>query len=86
MRKLKLIEHISLDGVIQYDTDNDSVGINTRLRWTFTSAGDLFVVYNHNVRQLLDRWQLEANQLLVQVSVRLLLLIKVGVASHRSSL
>jgi len=51
----------------QYDTDSDSVGINTRLRWTFKAVGDLFVVYNHNVRSLLERWQLDSNQLLVKL-------------------
>ena len=29
-------------------------------------VGDLFVVYNHNVRELLQRWQLDSNQLLVK--------------------
>ena len=44
-----------------------SVGINSRLRWTFLPVADLFVVYNHNVRSLLDRWQLDSNQLLVKL-------------------
>jgi hypothetical protein len=43
------------------------VGINSRLRWTFLPVADLFVVYNHNVRSLLDRWQLDSNQLLVKL-------------------
>jgi hypothetical protein len=38
---------------------------HTRLRWTFKPAGDLFIVYNHDVRDILDRWQLESNQLSV---------------------
>ena len=41
--------------------------MNTRLRWTFRPAGDLFVVYNHNVQSLQDRWHLESNQLLVKL-------------------
>ena len=41
--------------------------MNSRLRWTFNPVGDLFVVYSHNVRQLLlERWQLESNQRLVK--------------------
>jgi hypothetical protein len=58
---------LSIASYIQYDTDSDSVGTNTRLRWTFTPAGELFVVYNHNVHSLLDRWQLESNQLLIKL-------------------
>ena len=52
---------------MQYDTDSRSVGTNTRLRWTFTPAADLFVVYNHNIRSLLDRWRFDSNQLLVKL-------------------
>jgi hypothetical protein len=52
---------------IQYGTDSESFGTNTRLRWTFKPVADLFVVYNHNVRSLLDRWQLESNQLLIKL-------------------
>ena len=57
---------LSVASYVQYDTDTDSVGVNTRLRWTFTPVADLFVVYNHNVRSILDRWQLDSNQLLVK--------------------
>ena len=32
-----------------------------------SARGGLFVVYNHNVRSLLDRWQLDSNQLLVKL-------------------
>ena len=52
---------------VQYDTDSESIGTNTRLRWTFRPVADLFVVYNHNVRSLPDRWQLDSNQLLVKL-------------------
>jgi hypothetical protein len=58
---------LSLSSYVQYDTDSDSVGVNTRLRWTFLPVADLFVVYNHNVRSLLERWQLDSNQLLVKL-------------------
>ena len=57
---------LSLASYVQYDTDSDSVGVNTRLRWTFNPVGDLFLVYNHNVRDVLDRWQLDSNQLLLK--------------------
>jgi hypothetical protein len=58
---------LSIASYVQYDTDTDSIGANTRIRWTFVPPADLFVVYNHNVRSLLDRWQLDSNQLLVKV-------------------
>lgn len=58
---------LSVASYTQYDTDSDSIGVNTRLRWTFRPVGDLFVVYNHNVRSLLDRWHLDSNQLLIKL-------------------
>lgn len=58
---------LSVASYTQYDTESDSIGVNTRLRWTFRPVGDLFVVYNHNVRSLLERWQFESNQLLVKL-------------------
>jgi hypothetical protein len=58
---------LSIASYTQYDTDSDSIGINTRLRWTFRPVGDLFLVYNHNVQSRLERWQLESNQLLIKL-------------------
>ncbi len=58
---------LSLSSYVQYDTDSRSLGTNTRLRWTFRPAADLFIVYNHNVRSILERWQLDSNQLLIKL-------------------
>jgi len=57
---------LTLSSFIQYDTESRILGSNTRLRWTFNPAGDLFVVYNHNLRDLDSRLRLESNQLLVK--------------------
>jgi hypothetical protein len=65
--RLNVSPDLSISSYVQYDTESDSVGANTRLRWTFTPAADLFIVYNHNVRSLLDRWQLQSNQLLIKL-------------------
>ena len=58
---------LQVNSFVQYDNDSREFGANTRLRWTFHPLGDLFVVYNHNVVDLLDRWELDSNQLLVKV-------------------
>ena len=72
---------LNLSSFAQYDTESRTAGSNTRLRWTFKPAGDLFVVYNHNLldyrhslmvpnHNLEDSrsgWRLESNQLLVKV-------------------
>jgi hypothetical protein len=69
--RVNISPDLSIASYVQYDTDSDSIGLNTRLRWTFSPVGDLFVVYNHNVRELLQRWQLDSNQLLVKLQYAL---------------
>ena len=41
---------LQLSSFLQYDNESRAFGTNTRLRWTFNPLGDLFVVYNHNLR------------------------------------
>jgi hypothetical protein len=65
--RLNFSPDLSLSSYLQYDSETDSVGTNTRLRWTFRPVGDLFVVYNHNIRSIVDRWRLDSNQLPVKV-------------------
>ena len=48
--RLNVSPDLQLTNFVQYDTEAHSVGTNTRLRWTFRPLGDLFVVYNHNLR------------------------------------
>jgi len=43
---------LQFNSYLQYDNESDTFGTNTRVRWTFRPAGDLFVVYNHNLRTL----------------------------------
>jgi len=64
--RINISPDLSISSYIQYDTESESVGTNTRLRWTVLPQADLFVVYNHNIQSSLDRWQLESNQLLVK--------------------
>ena len=70
---------LQLDSYLQYDNETDTFGTNTRLRWTFSPLGDLFVVYNHNVARdvasgdvpatSIDRrrWSFLSNELLVKL-------------------
>lgn len=59
--------NMQVSSFVQYDTDSRTVGTNTRLRWTFHPLGDLFVIYNHNLKDITDRWRLDSNQLLVKL-------------------
>lgn len=43
---------LQFNSYLQYDNESQRFGTNARMRWTFSPVGDLFVVYNHNVRTL----------------------------------
>ena len=65
--RLNLSPDLQLNSFLQYDTADSTFGTNTRLRWTFHPRGDLFVIYNHNLRELESRWRKEGNELLVKL-------------------
>ena len=69
--RLNVSPDLQLASFLQYDSESRSFGTNTRLRWTFRPLGDLFVVYDHNLRTrdpLTFRRELvfASNQLLVK--------------------
>jgi hypothetical protein len=45
--------NLVLTNFIQYDTDSQNVGSNTRLRWTIRPGNDLFIVWNRGWQRLL---------------------------------
>ena len=65
--RLNVSPDLQLNSFLQYDTEDRTFGTNTRLRWTFNPRGDLFVVYNHNLREIEDRWRQDSNELLVKL-------------------
>ena len=69
--RLNFSPDLEFSSFVQYDNETRQLGANTRLRWTFKPLGDLFVVYNHNVQDLNDRWELFSNQLLVKLQYAL---------------
>jgi hypothetical protein len=70
---------LQVNSYLQYDNGSEDFGTNTRLRWTFSPLGELFVVYNHNIaRELVGsdlpgasldrrRWSFASNELLVKL-------------------
>ena len=65
--RINVSSDLQVSSYIQYDTDSRTVGSNTRLRWTFQPLGDLFIIYNHNIKDIEQRWQLDSNQFLVKL-------------------
>jgi len=51
----------------QYDNLTRSLGMNTRLRWTYRSLLDVFLVYNRNWLDTLGTFMPELNQFFVKV-------------------
>jgi hypothetical protein len=68
---LNVSSDLQLTSFVQYDDESDQIGTNTRLRWTFRPLGELFLVYNYNVVDLLDRWALDSTQLMAKVQYAL---------------
>ena len=70
--RVNISPDLQFNSYLQYDNLSESFGTNTRLRWTFSPVGDLFVVYNHNVNELTDLfdrhrgWRFASNQVLVK--------------------
>ena len=58
--------HLQESSYVQFDTTSASLGTNSRLRWTLTPVADLFMIYNHNLRNVPERWQFDSNELLVK--------------------
>jgi hypothetical protein len=71
--RINVSPDLQFNSFIQYDNDSRSIGSNSRLRWTFRPVGDLFVIYNHNMNELLDTfdrhrgWAFASNELLVKL-------------------
>jgi hypothetical protein len=70
--RVNVSPNLQFSSYVQYDNESNSLGSNSRMRWSFSSLGDLFVVYNHNIRRPvlrggLERWEFDSNQLLVKL-------------------
>jgi hypothetical protein len=65
--RFNITPDLQLNSFIQYDTDSKSIGLNSRLHYIFLPLGDIFIVYNYNTSQDLNReWQLIGNQLIIK--------------------
>jgi hypothetical protein len=69
--KINFSPNLTLSSLIQYDTESRSWGSNTRVRWSFSPLGDVFLVYNHNLRDFQNRLEFESNQLLLKAQYTL---------------
>src|SRR5262249_15595335 len=53
---VNLSPDLQVSSFLQYDTESKSFGTNTRMRWTIRPTIDLFVIYNHNLVEIDNRW------------------------------
>ena len=45
--------NLVLSSFVQYDTESQNVGTNTRLRWTIKPGNDLFLVWNRGWQRVI---------------------------------
>jgi Domain of unknown function (DUF5916) len=64
---VNLSPDLQVSSFLQYDTGGKSFGTNTRMRWTIRPTIDLFVIYNHNLVEIDNRWIRQSNELLVKL-------------------
>ncbi len=64
--RYNLSPNVSINSLVQYDTESETIGANSRLRWTIAPTAELFVIHNHNLRNRLDRWSFESNRFLTK--------------------
>ncbi len=65
--RLNLSPDLQINSFLQYDSESRTFGTNTRMRWTFNPRGDVFFIYNHNFREIDDRWSRDSNELLLKI-------------------
>lgn len=51
----------------QYDNISESIGFNTRLRWTYAPGSDMYLVFNQGVDTSMDRWDYFRSELSAKV-------------------
>ena len=64
--RLNISPDLQLNSFVQYDNSSNSIGTNTRLRWNFQPGGDLFIIYNNNMKRLGDRFRRTQDGLIVK--------------------
>lgn len=57
---------LQLNSFIQYDTDTRNLGVNARIHWIYHPQGDLFLVFNHNTYDGLERWEPISQQVILK--------------------
>ena len=65
---IDLTPFISFAGKIQYDDVSKRLGLNSRFRYTVTPGSDIFLVYNHNWVNELDRFHTTSNVAVMKAS------------------
>ena len=73
--ELNFTPDVQFSTFTQYDSEVRELSSNNRIRWTFKSNGDLFVVYNHNETRppgherftLADPWQFDSAQSTIKI-------------------
>jgi uncharacterized protein YecE (DUF72 family) len=64
-----LARSVSLTDFVQYDTDSQNVGLQSRLRWIRKAGQEMYVVFNHQWQEdALDRFATLSSDLRAKVN------------------
>ncbi|PQJ16287.1 hypothetical protein BST99_11670 [Aureicoccus marinus] len=60
---------LQLNSFVQYDTDSESIGINSRIHWIFDPQGEFFLVFNNSsvYDDINNRFQRQTSQLILKL-------------------
>ena len=60
---------LQLNSFIQYDTDSESLGINSRIHWIFDPQGEFFLVFNNSSMydDINNRFMRQSSQLILKL-------------------
>ncbi len=57
----------TMSSIVQYDTEGDTVGTNTRLHWSITPSSNLYFVFNYNWIKLNEHWERESYESVAKI-------------------
>ena len=58
-----------VSALVQYNSSNDSLGVNVRFRWEYRPGSELFVVYNEQRNTLTPRFpELENRAFIIKIN------------------
>lgn len=66
--RIQFSKNLIWSALAQYDSISESIGFNTRLRWTYAPGSDVYIVFNQGIETDQDRWEYTRSELNTKVA------------------